>query len=369
MVFRSVALAHTSRYLQRHTQIPIPQIHAYGRDAKLTTDGKGTQMFIISDVVPGQMLDKKLLLEGDKEHTRNFYSQLIDIFTELRGLEFPSIGSLVPNPDGSLEPVVGPVMSMSAAELREPPHALFTSASDYLRYQFKLISEMFVEPVSKHTIEDIKREIFAVHGMEQVFDLVIDARSEKGPFVLSHLDLRTPNIIVNEQLQIQGVIDWEFAITVPSKLFTPPSWITGHDSPLETDKRMHVEFREVLDEKSRDNLKCDQLRREWYDHADDPKAKIDPTDLAFCVAHVLRRTGDLVDMYCDFFAGKLSDEPLEGAISKFFDDHPDLAEEAQRQVVQCKRYAEYLEENGLYETELSRLLAQSKAFKEKMGWA
>jgi hypothetical protein len=325
-------------------------------------------MFIISDLVPGQMLDKKLLLEGDKEHIRSFYSHLIEIFTELRELEFPSIGSLVPNPNGSLEPVLGPVMSLSAAELREPPHALFTSASQYLRYQFRLVSEFYASPIGDHTIEDIKREVFAMHGMERVFEQAIDACSEKGPFVLSHLDLRTPNIIVDEQLQIQGIIDWEFAITVPLKVFAPPSWITGHDS-LETDKRMHTEFREVLEEKSKNDPKCDQLRREWYDHADDPKSNTDATDLAFCIAHVLRRPTDLVDIYCDFFAGKLSGEPLDDAISKFFDDHPDLAEEAQRRVVHCDRYGEYLKENGLYETEMDRLLAQSKAFKEKWGWA
>lgn len=318
-------------------------------------------MFIISDLVPGQMLNKKLLLEGDKEHTGSFYSQLIDIFTELRELEFPSIGSLVPSPDGSLEPVVGPIMSMAAAELREPPHALFTSAS--------VVSEFYAPPIGDHTLEDAKREIFAVHGMERVFDQLIDACSEKGPFVLSHLDLRTPNIIVNKQLQIQGIIDWEFAITVPLKVFTPPSWITGHDS-LETDKRMHAEFREVLDEKSKNNPKCDQLRREWYDHAEYPtKSSIDPTDLAFCVAHVLRRPTDLADIYCDFFSGKLSSKPLDDAICKFFDDHPDLAEEAQRRVVHCERYGEYLKENGLYETENDTLLAQSKALKEKWGWA
>lgn len=203
--------------------IPVPHVHAYGRDARLTKTGAGTQMYFIADFVPGEPLDKKLLVGASQEQRRNFYSGLIDVFTELRRLEFPLIGSLMPNPDGGPDPVLGPVISMSAATLRRLPQQTFASAKDYMTYQFSLISAFFSPPVCDHTVDDIKREVFALHGMEPMFHQVIDPRLDNGPFVLNHLDLRGANIVVDKNLRIQGIIDWEFTSTVPQQVFTPPS--------------------------------------------------------------------------------------------------------------------------------------------------
>ncbi|KAM5344703.1 hypothetical protein ACJ41O_010565 [Fusarium nematophilum] len=298
----------TIQYLKSNTRIPVPQIRAYGRDAKLIKAARGTQMFLIADLIPGEPLDKRLLIAAKEEYRRNFYSQLIDILAELRKLEFPSIGSLMPNPNGGdVHPVLGP--------------------------------------------------------SSPCLPLVIDPRPDKGPFVLNHLDLRSPNIIVDKDLQIQGIIDWEFTSTVPRQVFTPPSWITGHDS-IETDKHTHAEFRRVLDEKSKTDAFCDQLRREWYGRPDDAGK----SDTEFCVAHVQRPT-DAADIFCDFFAPKLSDKHLDDMLSEFFSQHQDLALEVQRRAEHCERYTQYLKDNGLHETEADKLLAASKALKAKWGWS
>ncbi|OAA44791.1 phosphotransferase enzyme family protein [Metarhizium rileyi] len=143
----------------------------------------GMQMYLITVFIPGESLDKRLLVEAGEESRQIFYSQLIDILAELRKLEFALIGSLMPNPD-----------------------------------------------VADHTVEDIRAEVFALDGMKRMFDQLIDTDLNAGPFVLSHLDLRSRNIIVDENLRIRGTIDWEFASAVPLQVFTPPSWIAGHNS-------------------------------------------------------------------------------------------------------------------------------------------
>lgn len=358
------------RYIARETRIPVPNIHAFGRDAVLTKNGVGTQMFLMADLIPGEALNKKLLIQASRHKRRAFYSQLIDILSELRKLEFRSIGSLMPNPDGTQHPVLGPVISMSAATLRLPskPIPVFDSAKDYIIYQFSLIAGFFLPPVPDHTIDDIKQEVFALHEMERIFHQVIDPQLDKGPFVLHHLDLRSPNIIVDTDLHIQGIIDWEFASTIPRQLFTPPSWITGHDS-IETNEQMHAEFCDALDEKSKTDSFCHRMRRERYGELDGDKSDIDRTDMAFCVAHVLRRPTDVTDIFCDFFAPKLCGRPLDYAISDFFNNHQALAVEAQRRAEHCERYTAYLRENGLYETRADKLLAVSKALKAKWGWS
>lgn len=354
------------RYLERNTQIPVPHAHAYGCDAELVKTSTGTQAFLIVDVIRGEPLDKKLLIEAEEEHRRNFFSQLIDILAELRQLEFSSIGSLMPNPDGSPHPVLGPVLAMSAATLRLPPQSRFDSARKYMAYQFGLVSGFFSPPVSNHTVDDIKQELFALHCIERIFGQVIDPQLDKGPFVLNHLDLRRPNIIVDKSLRIQGIVDWEFAHTVPLQVFTPPSWITSHDS-VDANKQMHAEFRSVLDENPKASCLWEQLGKEWYGQLADGKTK-DHTDMAFCVAHVLRRPADATEIFEDFLAEKFLDKTLDDSVSEFFIENPAAALEAQRRAEQCERYTEYLSENGLYETKADKLLAESKALKAKWGW-
>lgn len=356
------------RYLERNTRIPVPHIHAYGNNAHLTVDGVGAQSFLIADLIPGEALDKKALVQAKQEQRKDFYSQLIDIFVELRKLQFPLIGSLMPDPNDSPHPALGPVMSMSAATLRWRSQPTFSSAKDYMRSQFSLVSGFYKPPVPDHTVADLKREAFALHGMERIFHQVIDSRMDEGPFVLHHLDLRSPNIIVDENLRITGIIDWEFASTVPRQVFTPPSWITGHDS-IETDRLMHAEFRQVLDEKSKINGLCDQLNKEWHDPLSASESAISQTDMAFCVAHILRRPTDLADVFCVFLVPRLYSKPLDELISEFFYHHQTLAVEVQRRAEHCERYTQYLKEQGLYETELDKLLAVSKALKEKWNWS
>ncbi|RMJ07388.1 hypothetical protein CDV36_013005 [Fusarium kuroshium] len=330
-------------------------------------DGKDkntkTQAFLIVDTIQGEPLDKKLLVEAEEEHRRIFFSQLIDILTEFRQLEFPLMGSLMPNPDGSPKPILGPVMSMSAATLRLPSQSTFSSARKYMKYQFGLISGFFSPPISNHTVDDIKQEIFSLHCMEGIFDQVIDPQLDEGPFVLNHLDLRGANIIVDKNLRIQGIVDWEFAHTVPRQVFTPPSWITGHDS-IDTNKEMHTEFRSVLEENCQKNSLWGQLGKEWYGT---DKSK-DQIDMAFCVAHVLRRPADATEIFEDFFAQKLLDKSFDDSVSEFFNNNQQAALEAQNRAEQCERYTQYLKDNGLYETETDKLLAESKALKAKWGW-
>lgn len=172
--------------------------------------------------------------------------------------------------------------------------------------------------------------------MEHIFHQVIDPQLDTGPFVLNHLDFRAPNIIVDKHLQIQGIIDWEFTNTVPRQVFTPPSWITGHDL-IETNKQMHDEFRSVLDDKSKGNSLCDKLRREWYGELDADKSNDDRTDVAFCIAHLLRRPADAIEIFEEFFAQKLSDKNLNDMESEFFNVNQALVWDAQNQAEQCER--------------------------------
>lgn len=323
-------------------------------------------MFVIADHIPGESLDRQRLAEADEGLRREFFSQLIDILIELRSLEFSSTGSLRPASDHGLQSVLGPTMSMTATLLGLPPQPSFRSAREYMQNQFRLISRTLSSPVRDYTADDIKEEMFALHGTERVVNRVLDPQLESGPFILNHADLRAPNIIVDENLQIQGIIDWEFASTVPLQFFTPPSWITGYGA-AGTDTAVSAEFRNVIEQKSQSNARCDRLRREWYPESEtwDSSKHV---NVAFCIAHVLRWPTELTEIFFDFLAEKPSERSIEDMISDFFTEHHELAQEVQRRAEHCRRYTEYLKKSGLYETEVDRLLAASQQLKEKWGW-
>ncbi|EFY89877.1 phosphotransferase enzyme family protein [Metarhizium acridum CQMa 102] len=351
----------TLQFLQEKTRIPVPHILAYGRDAVLTKTSSQKQLFLIQDFVPGEALNKKDLLEAPEEHRRDFYSQLIDILADLRSLEFPLIGSLMPNPDGSPEPIVGPVLSMTANRFRQHLPT-FSSMRDYLARQFLIIEEQFRSPVPDMSVSDVQNEVFVLYHLEDILYQAIDPDLDRGPFILNHLDLRCPNIIVDKNLHIQGIIDWEFSSTVPRQLFTPPSWITAHDS-IKTKKEMHIEFRQVLDEKSNIDSRYDQLRREWYHHPQLDATGIDHPDLAFCIAHLIRRPDDTIYTFCDYFAPKLYNRPIEDITSEFFKENKACAREVQRREEQNRLYTQYLKDNDLYvQSWQEKWLAESNAF-------
>lgn len=90
--------------------------------------------------------------------------------------------------------------------------------------------------------------------------------------------------------------------------------------------------------------------------------------MAFCVAHVLRRPADATEIFEGFLAEKLLDKSFDDSVSEFFNEDQAATLEAQHRAEQYERYTKYLKENGFFETETDKLLAESKALKAKWDW-
>ncbi len=346
---------------------------AAARDAQEKTDWDladrygmedGGQVFLLMNCVRGSILDKKLLSTTDEGRRQSFYLQLVEILAELRKLEFPIIGSLHTGTN-ERAPTLGPLLSMHANILGVPPPPILQSASEYVDLEFDFTSEVFFEPASSLRIDNVREELYAFSELKTHFQQVVDPAMDHGPFVLNHLDLRMPNIIVDEQLCIQAVIDWEFAATVPLPLFTPPSWITGYDSK-ETGHKMHMEFRKALRAKAEKIPICQQLEIDWYGASSvDPDVPISPdTARKFCVAHIMRKPGDAVEIFYDFMDNDpayATDETKAARLARFLEDHPNQESRAQEMVRHSVAYAKHLADSGLFETRWDRLLHMKKS--------
>ncbi|CAK7234513.1 hypothetical protein SBRCBS47491_008974 [Sporothrix bragantina] len=427
----------TMRYLEKHTRIPIPHVHGFGNGARLlkeegTTasvqedekkDSKAdeTQSYLIMDFVEGEKVFPSKLRDLDTKTRRNFLSQMVDILADLRTLEFPVIGSLLLNNDNADndEPPKSPSSSLPA---QGPLHFLpneplflpdslppFSSARDYIRFRYRMMSVAFEEPYRDHTLEDIRHELFAVHHLEAAYEDVAAgrvpsaipwspsngsvsatkhetipnvkniasgvAKDDSGPFILTHTDMNTFNILIDDKWNIKAVIDWESAYTVPKCVFTPPAWITGHCGTFDRHElpkwqRVHAEFRELLAEKAQTSSVCETLQKEWYGAAEDE----DALDRVLSLAECLRCAPEASHSFYSFFAPECMRRSLDRAAWRaerktykqtwsdlqrgFFEQHAALAAEAQRRADNCARYTAYLKDNDLYETEEDRLLAK-----------
>lgn len=55
-------------------------------------------------------------------------------------------------------------------------------------------------------------ELFALDHLEQLIPALTAPERDSDCFVLSHSDLRPANIIVDDDLNIISIIDWEWAV-------------------------------------------------------------------------------------------------------------------------------------------------------------
>ncbi|EFZ02084.1 aminoglycoside 3'-phosphotransferase/choline kinase domain protein [Metarhizium robertsii] len=338
----------TIQYLWHKTKIPVPRVRAYGQDTTLTKSGSETLAFIISDYIPGQSPSIKVLQDATEEQQRRFFDEMIDIFAQLRQLEFPQAGSLMPNPGHKSDPIVSGLLTMAANELHryqkeQQNPGPFDSARVFLDYQYHILSETCRLPSEYLERATAEEELFALASLAKQIPTLCNPQSPNGPFILTHLDLRCGNIIVNADFGIAAIIDWEFSGTVPLEYFTPPLWITGHGRGgyiyLATDTISNG-FYQVLRTKAVTSNKCAQLMQEW---------NLQP-ELAFPIVQILRQPETLLHVFYRFIFRIFFKGDREQVISEFFaqnDDNGTLAVEIRRRVENSKHYVQYLSEHGL----------------------
>jgi hypothetical protein len=110
------------------------------------------------------------------------------------------------------------------------PNRTFESVTDYVHTLMRLVFNDFWK--RRDSVDDEKDGRLKLYGLTQFCRLLpewIKPEGNLGPFPLRHVDLSGSNIIVDEKLNIKGVLDWEWCQTVPEQLFTPPFWLTGLD--------------------------------------------------------------------------------------------------------------------------------------------
>ncbi|GKZ96535.1 hypothetical protein AnigIFM59636_011050 [Aspergillus niger] len=238
------------RYIADQTSIPVPFVlHSGTRDEsplKLSPfimmshiDHK-TNMYAALNV-PGCPVEKRGYLNPDidEDDLRKLYAELAEVLLKLAKPEFPSIGSLVQVDDFTWEVASRP-LSMNMNELvrlgtlprsKLPPlDATFKSTSSYIEALAQLNIQHLIHQRNNaiESADDCRRKYVArqlfykLAKEKKLFNLC----HEHGPFRLWCDDLRPGNVLLNDDMQVTGVVDWEFTYAAPVEFsYAPPWWL------------------------------------------------------------------------------------------------------------------------------------------------
>ncbi|KPM36578.1 hypothetical protein AK830_g9978 [Neonectria ditissima] len=210
------------------TTIPLPTILA----SKLG-DGPGPlSSFLILEYVDGQKLSSFQLQSITNDQRQQLYNSLADIYMQLRRLEFPSIGCITG--EGKLKKPATIDLNMQELEGLGPSriqdlyytHGPLTSANKYTTMQLNIVYNAFLQ--SRNSVFDLevgKEALYHQHLFRRFAERWVDCSLDSGPFVLVHGDLEPFNILVNEDMEIISVLDWEWSRVVPCQYFLPPLWL------------------------------------------------------------------------------------------------------------------------------------------------
>ncbi|KAF4469004.1 phosphotransferase enzyme family [Fusarium albosuccineum] len=230
--------------VSQKSAIPVPEIIAYSPEG----GNFGISSFIILEYIEGMPLSDVRIAGLPAQKRNDLYRSLAEIYIELRTLTFDKIGSLAFNEEGEVEVAYGPVSAafntqemegLHPSRIRDPraPQGTFQSSLAYISTLLKMMwNVLHKSPVVTQDEIDAEQTFYYLNRFHEfVRDEWFDEDLSSAPFVLSHCDFTTRNIIVDDDMDIIAVLGWEWSHVVPRQFLYPPIWlVTDSLDPLTT---------------------------------------------------------------------------------------------------------------------------------------
>ncbi|CEJ92429.1 hypothetical protein VHEMI08083 [[Torrubiella] hemipterigena] len=239
----------------RFPEIAIPEIYAYEKSGSELATLAGASYMLIEGFYGNNLQDVEfnicVLPEDVQQH---IMAQWASIQATLASITFPQIGSISGFQENG-EPILGKLVTSQAAGelLNAGPFA--TSAEYFTALANATAARLEGDGrTGAHVFADIVRKttLFQDHV--------------PGKFPLSHMDMGTQNILVDDDFNFVAVIDWEFAQTAPWQVnhFPMPMTITSMNIDGILKDPEHLAF---------DNVRQQQASRVLYMTAFDAAEK------------------------------------------------------------------------------------------------
>ncbi|KAJ8127627.1 hypothetical protein O1611_g6006 [Lasiodiplodia mahajangana] len=240
----------TLKFLEK-TTLPSPKVFGFSLEHADNPVGVG---YILMEKLPGT----SLRWGKETEHQRiKLMAQLADMFIELHKYPFNVLGSLDRPGDSHIGPFARESLTdFTGAEM----HAIgpFSSLEEYHKAELHLILDLILrgEMYSQRPVD-----AYLVHRF--LLDLVPLMVSKSIPddnphYYLKHADDKGDHILVDEDYNITGIIDWEWAHTAPpSCAFNSPIvllHVADFYNGVNDISQNETIFARLLEEKGRQDL-------------------------------------------------------------------------------------------------------------------
>jgi hypothetical protein len=249
-------------YIRRMTSLPVPEVVAFNARCM----GELEYPFIIMKMIPGNSAyhlwfdmdseDRSLLVQGNwptrqvSERRKNFLSSLAHIMADLQKLEFPTTGMVDweldwnPGPDLVSRYIwQEPCDNNTDGANCKPRHIEHKPCKTSLSYFTRNLEAIWPADPSSELPE---ADQLLRRGVHEVLAIILSTpafcTSRKNPyddkeapsFVLAHNDLDLQNILVDDEGNITGILDWDGCSIVPRSigyaslpLFLRKDWLPG----------------------------------------------------------------------------------------------------------------------------------------------
>ncbi|TID26683.1 aminoglycoside phosphotransferase protein [Venturia nashicola] len=234
----------TMAYIRRHTNLPIPDTLFFS--TSLDIEGFGYP-FIISQYLPGKQLSEVwgtgIDYDEDLERKRQkILRSLAQTMSRLQYLSFPASGSLYFQHNVDDNPQVGPrhMVDESSYPNRIPYYGTaYGDTPSHLRNRLDLWWEQTKTSVSYES-NPFSPEAMEANGKYEILKMAIDSlplpdsgllnerRQLIESFVLAPPDFDYQNILVDDDGNVTGLLDWDGVHTVPrfAGYAALPLWLT-----------------------------------------------------------------------------------------------------------------------------------------------
>ena len=237
----------TLKFLEQ-TAVPAPKVYDFALERPDNPVGVG---FILMEKLPGRSLQWPDATELQKKKVMD---QIADIFIELHKYPFHYLGSL--NTPGTSQ--IGEFAEVLLSDFTESQMRTtgpLSSLKDYHLSSLRLILDLILreEMYSKQAVD-----AYLIHQF--LLDLVphILPSEKDDKFYLKHGDDKGDHILVDEDFNVTGIIDWEWTHTAPPALafnspigFLPVGDFYDGKNDLGEDE---VVFAQILDSQNRRDL-------------------------------------------------------------------------------------------------------------------
>ncbi|KAK3383606.1 hypothetical protein B0T24DRAFT_715471 [Lasiosphaeria ovina] len=232
-----------------NTQVPAPHVYAY--EPASPANAVGTS-YVLMEKLAGKPLDWN---RATAEQRARVMEGLADVYLELEKHPIPLSGPLVPGTDGQV--TVGAFAQVPWFETPEqalgPFGTLEASYTAIVLHHLRMLASLALG--NNLLVDNYLTFLWRLSALPQ---LVADSASRAGPFYLKHCDDKGDHILVDDEHNITGIIDWEFASAEAKELaFSSPCmvWPVGDfydgSNALAEDE---VRFADIFEQRGRGDL-------------------------------------------------------------------------------------------------------------------